>query len=464
MDKNNQHRILIADDEASITEGLSALLELEGYETAAVNDGKDALSLLQKEPFDLVLVDLMIPGLNGLQILEALKQQEILTEVIIITGKGTISTAVEAMKSGAYDYLTKPVEPNRLRTIIPKALEHHDLVVTNRKLEQTLKSLSRYEDMVGQDEKMRKVYRLIDAVADTTANILITGESGTGKELVARAIHKKSSKADGPFVAVNCSAFPRDILENELFGHEKGAFTGAINEKAGCFEMANKGTLFLDEIGEMPADTQTKILRALEERRFRRLGGTKEIEVDVRVIAATNRDIKKALKEGTLREDLYYRLCVMEIDLPPLRDRMSDLLPLLGEFLKIYNERNNKSVKGFSPECLEVLRKYHWPGNVRELKNTVERAVILCAGDTIQLQHLPNQIFKPHVKDSAVSVELGRTLDEIEKEVIFKTLRMTNNNKTKAAKFLGISLKTMHNKLKKYFLEKEIEAGSGTEN
>lgn len=453
MDKITQYRILIADDEASITEGLSALLELEGYESATVNDGKDALSLLEKKSFDLVLVDLMIPGLNGLQILDALKKQEILTEVIIITGKGTISTAVEAMKNGAYDYLTKPVEPDRLRSIIPKALEHHDLVVKNKKLEQTIKSLSRYEDMVGQDEKMHKIYHLIDAVADTTANVLITGESGTGKELVARAIHKKSSRAAGPFLAVNCSAFPRDILENELFGHEKGAFTGALSEKAGCFEMANGGTLFLDEIGEMPADTQAKILRALEERRFRRLGGTKEIKVDVRVIAATNRDVKKALAEGTIREDLYYRLSVMEIALPPLRERMSDLQPLLGEFLKIYNQRNNKHVKGFAPECLEVLRKYHWPGNVRELKNVVERAVILCPADAIQLQHLPNQIFESNVKDDAVSVELGRTLHDIEKEVIFKTLKMTNNNKTKAAQVLGISLKTMHNKLNKYFLE-----------
>jgi DNA-binding NtrC family response regulator len=361
------------------------------------------------------------------------------------------------MKNGAYDYLTKPVEPDRLRSIIPKALEHHDLVVTNRKLEQTIKRLSRYEDMVGQHEKMRKVYTLIDTIADTTANVLITGESGTGKELVARAIHKKSSRANGPFVAVNCSAVPRDILENELFGHEKGAFTGALAEKAGCFEMAHGGTLFLDEIGEMPADTQTKILRALEERRFRRLGGTKEIKVDVRIIAATNRDIKKALKDGIVREDLYYRLSVVELELPPLRERMSDLVPLLSEFLKIFNDRNNKNVRGFSPECLEVLRKYHWPGNVREVKNMVERAVILCPGDTIQVQHLPTQILKPSLKANAVSVELGRPLHEIEKEVIFKTLNMTKNNKTRAAKILGISLKTMHNKINKYLLEKEIE-------
>ncbi|MFQ5770587.1 MAG: sigma-54-dependent transcriptional regulator [bacterium] len=459
MERNSQYNILIADDEASITTGLSELLKLEGYKTVTADDGNEALELLENQPFNLVLVDLMMPGLNGLQLLAKIKKRDFLTEVIIITGKGTISTAVEAMKSGAYDYLTKPVDPRRLRTIIAKALEHQKLVITNRKLQDTIKSMTRYEDMVGQDEKMHQIYQFIDAVADTTANVLITGESGTGKELVARAIHKKSSRAKGPFVAVNCSAFPRDILENELFGHEKGAFTGALSEKAGCFEMAIGGTIFLDEIGEMPPDTQAKILRALEERRFRRLGGTKEITVDVRVIAATNREVKKALKKGIIRGDLYYRLSVMEIELPPLRVRMGDLLPLLNEFLSQFNQKNNKNISGFSSECLEVFRNYNWPGNVRELKNVVERAVILCIEDEIQLQHLPKNIFKPEsteITDSENFLQ-GKTLQQIEKEVIFKTLKMTKNNKTKAAQLLGISLKTMHNKLNKYYIEIDSE-------
>ncbi len=290
-------------------------------------------------------------------------------------------------------------------------------------------------------------------MADTSANVLIIGESGTGKELVARAIHKKSSRVKGPFIAINCSAFPREILENELFGHERGAFTGALKEKPGCFEMADGGTLFLDEIGEMPADTQTKLLRVLEEMSFRRLGGTKEIKVDVRVVAATNRKIQKSIKDGLLREDLYFRLSVMEIELPPFRERMSDLLPLINEFLKIFNEKNSKEVKGFSPECLEVLRKYNWPGNIRELKNLVERAVILCDGDTVELKHLPKNLFTSLQKESGESIELGKELHEIEKDVIFKTLKMTDNNKTKAAQILGISLKTMHNKLNKYYKE-----------
>ncbi|MFQ5602111.1 MAG: sigma-54-dependent transcriptional regulator [bacterium] len=459
MKNASQSKILIVDDEPAITEGLSELLNLEGYTTAAVDDGLKALQLLESQNFHLVLVDLMIPGLNGIQLLEKIKKKGLMTEVIIITGKGTISTAVDAMKAGAYDYLTKPVKPHRLKSIIPKALEHQNLIVKNLQLEETIKQMTHYEDIVGQDEKMRHIYQLLDAVADTTANVLITGESGTGKELVARAIHNKSSRALQPFVAINCSAFPRDILENELFGHEKGAFTGALKEKPGCFEMANGGTLFLDEIGEMSADTQTKLLRVLEERSFRRLGGTKEITVDVKVIAATNRDIKKALSSGALREDLYYRLSVMEIEMPPLRERMSDLSLLLNEFLQQFNSKNNKQINAFSDECLTLLRNYSWPGNVRELKNLVERAVILCNGDTIELEHLPQSLLNPVSPASSDSenIVLGKSLEEVEKEVIFKTLKMTNNNKTKAAQILGISLKTMHNKLNKYYLEKEIE-------
>ncbi|MCH7673719.1 sigma-54-dependent Fis family transcriptional regulator [candidate division KSB1 bacterium] len=453
MGSNVKYQILIADDEPSITVGLAELLELEGYETTTVNDGKEALKQIEEKPFDIALLDLVMPGLDGLQILNEINKTGLSTTVIMISGKGSTETTVKAIKSGAYDYLDKPVDPNRLRTIIAKALEHQSLVKKNKELEQKVQSLSRYNDMVGQDEKINEVYHLIDAVADTSASVLITGESGTGKELVARAIHQKSSRLKGPFIAINCSALPRDILENELFGHEKGAFTGALKEKPGCFEMADGGTLFLDEIGEMPNDTQTKLLRVLEEMSFRRLGGTKEVTVDVRVVAATNRKIQKAIKNGLLREDLYFRLSVMEIELPSLRERMSDLLPLINEFLKIFNERNKKEVKGFSPECLEVLRKYHWPGNIRELKNLVERTVILCEGDTVELKHFPKHILAAPQKKSGESIELGRELQEIEKDVIFKTLKMTHNNKTKAAQILGISLKTMHNKLNKYYVE-----------
>ncbi len=456
MAKRTTYKILIVDDEPSITAGLSELLQLEGYDTVEAFDGTEALRRLEKESFNLVLVDLILPGLTGQDLLQEIKKRDLCTEVIIITGKGTISTAVEAIKAGAYDYLTKPVQPDRLRIIVAKALERQSLVLTNRRLEQTIQSMSRYDDMVGQSDKMQQVYALIDAVANTTANVLITGESGTGKELVARAIHKKSSRAKGPFLALNCSAFPRDILENELFGHEKGAFTGALSEKPGCFEMANGGTLFLDEIAEMPADTQAKLLRVLEDQRFRRLGGTKEIVVDVRVIAATNRKIKEAIAEGRLRDDLYYRLNVMEIELPPLRERMSDLNPLIMEFLKVFNQRNNKAIKGFAPPALELLASYFWPGNIRELKNSVERAVILCNEEYIQVRHLPAQIRQHDSQPQKLdTVEVGKPLYEIEKEVILSTLKKCNNNKTKAAEVLGISLKTMHNKLNRYFAEEE---------
>ncbi len=461
MAKHPTPRILIVDDERSITTGLSELLKLEGYDTSETSDGKKALQLLEKDAFNLVLVDLMMPGLTGLELLEEIKRREWSTEVIIITGQGTISTAVEAIKKGAYDYLTKPVQPDRLRTIVPKALERQNLILTNRRLEQTIKSMTRYDDMVGQSDNMQQIYNLVDAVANTTANVLITGESGTGKELVARAVHNKSNRARAPFFALNCSAFPRDILENELFGHEKGAFTGALNEKPGCFEMANNGTLFLDEIGEMPADTQAKLLRVLEDKRFRRLGGTKELSVDVRVIAATNRKIKQAISDGKLREDLYYRLSVMEIDLPPLRERMSDVQLLLREFLKLFNERNSKAIKGFTAEALEILGSYSWPGNVRELKNAAERAVILCNEDYIQPRHLPAQIARGDSQTAkGEAVDLGKPLHEIEKDVILRTLKFTNNNKTKAAELLGISLKTMHNKLNKYLSENAGDSNS----
>ncbi len=446
----SEDKILIADDEEPVLFGLTELLKEEGYQVSAARDGQEAMERLKNKDYGLLLADLKMPKLDGIQILDAIKRENILTEVIIITGKGSIATAVEAMKAGAYDYLTKPVEPDRLRTIIPKALEHHRLLVSHRNLEQQIQELTRYEDIIGQSPQIQKVYKLIDAVADSTANVIITGESGTGKELVAQAIHQKSSRCHEPFIAVNCSAFPEQILENELFGHEKGAFTGALNEKPGCFEMAHRGTLFLDEIGEMSQETQAKILRALEERRFRRLGGKKEIEVDVRVVAATNRNLKQALEEKLLREDLYYRLAVVEIDIPPLRERVEDIPLLISEFLNYFNHKNQKNIIGLAATCRDILMKYPWPGNVRELKNVIERAVILTTSDKIDMNVLPERILTYKFEKPAIMIPLGMTVEEAEKQLIFRTLEMEKNNKTKAAKTLGISLKTLHNKLGKF--------------
>ncbi|MFQ5708228.1 MAG: sigma-54-dependent transcriptional regulator [bacterium] len=447
---NRGNTILIADDEESIVYGLKAMLEEDGFKALTAFNGSEAFQILTSHQIGLLLVDLTLPDINGIQLMSRLRQREILTETVIITGKGTISTAVEAIKKGAYDYLTKPVEPNRLKAVIIKALEHQSLVLSHRRLQEELRNLTRYENIIGQSSQMKEVYKMIDAVADSMVNVVITGESGTGKELVARAIHKKSSRCNGPFVPVNCSAFPKEILENELFGHEEGAFTGALKEKAGCFELADGGTLFLDEIGEMPLETQAKILRALEERQFRRLGGKKEIHVDVRVLAATNKKLEQAIEDKVLREDLYYRLCVVEIELPPLKERTGDLPLLTKEFLRMFSERNHHNVSSISPQAMEVLNRYHWPGNVRELRNTIERAVVLCSGDTIQLRDLPKRIFEVNGANNEFRVPLGTNLENVERELILKTLESVQNNKTRAAKVLGISLKTLHNKLNHY--------------
>lgn len=446
---SKKHRILIADDEDYIVEALSVLLA-DDYELDTASDGQEALEKLRKKSFAVVLADLKMPKLNGLELLAVIKEQRIMTEVIIVTGKGTITTAVEAMKNGAYDYLTKPVESDRLKSILPKAIEHHQLVVSYNNLENQIHHLTRYDSLIGQSPKMKEIYQLIDAVADSTANVIITGESGTGKELVARAIHNKSSRVKKPFVAVNCAAFPREILENELFGHESGAFTGALKEKQGYFELADGGTLFLDEIGEMPMEIQAKILRVLEERSFRRLGGKKEISVDVRIIAATNRDLAQALEEKTLREDLYYRLCVVEIELPALRHRLGDIELLAMEFMKTFSEKNKKKIQTISPACMSRLTRYSWPGNVRELKNVMERAVILCRSEAIEPGDLPRRITNNESNKPEIHLQLGTPLAEIEKDVILKTLDQMDNNKTHAAKILGISLKTLHNKLNQY--------------
>ena len=463
-----KEKILVADDEESIVVGLKALLEEEGYVVDSAMDGQEALDKLKNGDYALLLADLKMPRLTGLQILKKIKKTGIQTEVIIITGKGTISTAVNAMKAGAYDYLTKPVEAERLKSVIPKVLEHHRLLISHQNLQQQIKHLTHYEDMVGQSPNMLSVYRMIDAIADSTANIIITGESGTGKELVAKAIHQKSGRKNQPFVAINVSALPEQILENEIFGHEKGAFTGAINEKPGCFELAHKGTLFLDEIGEMAKETQTKLLRVLEERRFRRLGGKKEIQVDVRVIAATNRNMKQALEEKRLREDLYFRLAVVEIDLPPLRQRLEDVPLLIEEFLNFFNQKNNKKIEGLTKRCRQELLRYSWPGNVRELKNVIERAVLLSPGQNIDLEVLPDRILNMDASNSETQIELskntkrpvltipvGTRFEEAERRILLETLKMVDNNKTKAAQILGISLKTIHNKLGKYREEKK---------
>jgi two-component system response regulator PilR (NtrC family) len=372
-----QGRILIADDEAAIANGLSAILADAGYEVEVAADGQKALEQLQNERFGVVLADLKMPKLDGIALLKSIRERKIPTEFVMITGQGSTELAIEAIREGAADYIEKPLNAerlNKLKAQIPKLMEQFAVQVQNQQLSAKLEGLTHYGELTGQSEQMRRVYQIIDAVAPSNASVLILGESGTGKELVARALHTKSDRAKGPFFALNCAALPKEILENELFGHEKGAFTGSTNEKQGAFELAHGGTIFLDEVAEMSPDIQVKLLRALESRQVRRLGGKKEIDVDIRVVAATNKNLEKALADGEMREDLYYRLAVVELVLPPLRDRTDDVQLLASEFLERFAGQNGKNITGFHDDAWQWILGYHWPGNVRELKNRLAAA------------------------------------------------------------------------------------------
>ncbi len=434
-------KVLIADDEKNVAEGLQMILSEEGYDADMATDGEEAWKKVQSNDFGLVLADLKMPKLNGLELFARMRDSGIDSEFIMITGDASVDSAVEAMRNGAYDYLTKPLDLERLKALIPKALEKYTVRNANLDLQKKLESLTKYEDMIGQSEEMREIFTIIEAVAPSNVSVLIIGESGTGKELVARAMHRKSARSKGPFIALNCGAFPREILENELFGHEKGAFTGATNEKPGSFELADGGTLFLDEVAEMEPDVQVKFLRALEQRMFRRLGGKKEITVDIRVIAATNKDVEKALEDGDLREDLYHRLAVIPMTLPPLRDRGGDLKLLAQEFLQRYGEEHGKEITGFSEGALEYIQTYSWPGNVRELKNAVERAVILAKTSRIEVEDLrPRQTA---LAEREARVPVGSSLEETERIMMLKTLAFTDGDVKKAASILGCTQKKL---------------------
>jgi DNA-binding NtrC family response regulator len=452
MTKQAKGRILIADDDSAITAGLSAILADEGYDIEVVADGQKALERLSEDRFGVVLADLKMPKIDGLSLLRELQQKQIPTECIIITGQATVDSAVQAMQQGAYDYIEKPLNAdklNRLKALIPKAIEKFAVTEKNRELTSRLEGLTHYAELTGESDVMREVYQVIDAVASSTASVLILGESGTGKELVARAVHTKSERAKGPFFALNCAALPKEILENELFGHEKGAFTGSTNEKPGAFEMASGGTIFLDEVAEMSPDIQVKLLRALETRMVRRLGGKKEIQVDIRIVAATNKDLQKAIAEGELREDLYYRLAVVQIDLPPLRDRSQDIRLLATEFLQRYAGQNGKKISDFEPTAWDWILSYNWPGNVRELKNAVERSVIMARGDRITV----NDIMPRHLRGSgevptAVTLPVGTSMADARRRMVLSTLASNNGDVDRAAKTLGLTLDEVKHELR----------------
>ena len=450
-------RVLVVDDDAASRTGLQQLIGTWGYAAASAADGEEALASLPRFRPDIVLTDLVMPKMDGLALLRALQPEGAAITTVMLTGQATVDTAIEAMRQGAYDYLSKPVDLHRLRIMLEKIVERQRTILEVTALRRQLREHGSFGSMIGSSPAMRALYHVIEQAAPTSASVLVSGESGTGKELVAQTIHRLSPRAAAPFIPINCAAIPEALLESELFGHEKGAFTGAIERRPGCFELAHRGTLFLDEIAEMVPATQVKLLRVLQERMFRRLGGRAEQPVDIRVIAATNADPAEAVRDGRLREDLFYRLNVMAIQLPPLRTRMEDLPLLIDAFVAEFNARDGRALAGVAPDAMRALEEHRWPGNVRELRNVVERAMIMAPGRLIEVADLPPLPGAARTPADVLRLEPGMTVDLAERRLIEVTLEHTKQNKTRAAELLGVSLKTLHNKLHRFRLEDASE-------
>ncbi len=445
-------KILVVDDEEAMREVLQMRLQEWGFDVCLAEDGVQGKELAESYDPDIVISDVIMPQVSGMDLLRSLKAGDPNRTIILVTAQASIDLAVDAMKQGAQDFVTKPIDYPKLRLILEAAEQEIDLRRESRRIASQLERGAGFGDFVGTSKAMREVYELLSNIATSDASVIITGESGTGKELAARTIHELSSRSKGPFIAVNASAIPENLMESEMFGHERGAFTGATGIQSGCFELANRGTLFLDEIAEMPASLQPKLLRVLEDRRVRRVGGSQEFLVDVRVLAATNKEPREAVESGKLREDLFYRLNVFTVALPPLRDRKTDIPLLAHAFIREFNAKHNSKVESCRSETLDLLKSYSWPGNVRELRNIMERAVILAKGSWIEPTHLPAYILgSPTAEGSSKLVlPMGVTAAEAEKELILKTLRLTGNNKAEAARQLGLDVKTIRNKLKTY--------------
>ncbi len=451
----NHEKVLIVEDEENERTGLAELISAWGYRTETARDGVEGMDKVTHWTPSIVVTDLKMPRMSGMDMLQRLAEQSQTVAVIVMTAQGTIDSAVQAMRMGAYDYIQKPIDTNRLRIILQNASSllgtRTELEVTRRKL----RDAGSLGQLVGSSKKMQEIFHLIEMVAPSTASVLITGASGTGKELVARTVHELSPRRNKPFVPINCAAIPETLIESEIFGHEKGAFTGALERRTGCFELAEGGTLLLDEIGEMPIATQAKLLRVLEDHKFRRLGSKVETTVDVRVLAATNKVPDEAVASGELRQDLYYRLNVFNVHMPPLREHKEDIPELVQSLLAEMSAKHGRKVATVSEAVVNAFNNYSWPGNVRELRNSLERAVIVCEGAVVETRHLPPGFgqapLRPSINDpDAVRLGVGTTVEEAEKMLILKTLESTHNNKTRAAEILGISLKTLHNKLKEY--------------
>lgn len=451
----SKKRILVVDDEEMIKNLLYEVLRKKNYDVDIAENGSTALQKFKSKPFDLVITDIHIPDINGMQILKTVKETNDEVGVIVITAYGTIENAVEAMKNGAYDYITKPFSVNELTLLVKKYFDYKKLIDENYFLRNELQKAHAFDNIIGKSEKILKVFQIVEAVAESKATVLIQGTSGTGKELIARAIHQCSPNRDGPFIKTNCAALPESLAESELFGHEKGAFTGAIKDTKGRFEWADGGTLLLDEIGEMGLGLQAKLLRVLQEKEFQRVGSSESIMVDVRIIATTNRNLKEEVEKGTFREDLFYRLNVVPILLPSLKERKEDI-PLLAEhFLLKYTKENKKNIKGFSDEVIDIFMEYDWPGNVRELENMIERAVVISKDKIMRPKHFLFMTKETENENQHIKVipESQVKLKDSEKHLILRVLKECNGNKTHAAKKLGISVRTIRNKLNKYKLE-----------
>ncbi len=444
-----KYRLLVVDDEKSQREILAGFLQKEGYSVALSESGHEALKLFQEKFYEMALIDMKMPGMDGLELLKNIKRISPDTQVVVMTAFGTVETAVSAMKEGAFHYVNKPIDLEELKIILKKAGETHTLLAENRFFREQLEEKFKDTTIVGESKPIKEVLSIITKVAKSKTTVLIRGESGTGKELVARAIHNLSDRAQQRFIAISCAALPESLLESELFGYERGAFTGAVRRKEGRFELADSGTLFLDEIGDISLEMQVKLLRVIESQEFERLGGKDLVKVDVRILAATNQDLEDRMQQKKFRDDLYYRLNVIPIFLPPLRERKEDILVLVDHFLKKYSHKLNKEIKGITPKAKDILLNYSWPGNVRELENVIERGMVLCRGDVLDVSDLPE--FRTLEKKEILEDNL--TLQELEKRYITKVLQQTKGNMGQTAEILGIHRNTLRLKIKEYGIE-----------
>ena len=444
--------VLVVDDEKNIREGLQKALELDGHNVYLAADGLEGWQTIENEEIDLVITDLRMPEMSGEELLRRVVESYPTVQVIILTGHGTIETAVQAMRDGAFDFLTKPVNLDRLSLLVKRALSTRELVLQHRALQEELEKQKQFANVIAKSPQMTAIFDVVHQVAPTKASVLITGESGVGKELIADAIHRLSDRKDKPFVKVHCAALSESLLESELFGHEKGAFTGAVGRKRGRFELAHLGTILLDEIGEINPNVQVKILRVLQEKRFERVGGEETLQVDTRIISATNADLRKEIEAGRFREDLFYRLNVVNIEVPPLRERKEDIPLLVSAFIKEFARENNKNVEGIDPKARSVLYNYSWPGNIRELKNCIESATVMCKGNIIHVDDLPPSVVGDSDNDY-IKISLGSKLSDAEEEIIRSTLNANKGNKSKTAEILGIGRKTLHRKIVEYGIE-----------